>query len=435
MKKTFSLIALLTTALAAPGQTLPAGYDSTTAPIAPGASNLLSLTGPHAGATVWFDGSDVVFRGSGLQRPLLHFASPVFGSFLVQVGSNHVLFGESSTGGIWLVSLHGAPPLQPIANLALNYDAAMLSPTLAVVSAKTGGFGTADNDLYVVDTTNGATQHLAALPGASGPVAIRGDLFYATASLTFPTPPGQTSILRFARPTLMQAINTQQVLGLANAHVVLTGLDSASDLALDDDDDLFFVDWFQSAIGEIDDVSGPSPSAKTFADYAGASSSPTGLQFLPTTLLGAFEPFGGFHGTLRVHESDFGSVNRARSVVGNRASLTASVANPIPAGAFSLQIDGGPANGLGLVAIALPGGFGLHQVSVAGFEQPLAWHSGLLQPANTHFVSFGANGSANLTLANPGFVPHQGILAQGAFVDAAAAVIGATPHRLLVLSQ
>ncbi|MCA8974196.1 MAG: hypothetical protein KDC98_05710 [Planctomycetes bacterium] len=426
---------LVACTLCLPAQTVPEGYAAQTQPLPANVTQVLALGGTQSGSTVAFDGTTLTLRGLGGQHTLLTFPASVFGAFLIQVDSTRVLLGESSGGGIWLVPLSGTPPLHPIATLAFNYDAVMLTPTLAIVSAKTSGYGGPDNDLFVVDLNLGTTQLLATIPGASGPVAIDGDLFYATASLAFPTPPGQTSILRFGRNVVLQAFTAHQVLGPQHAHVVFAGLDSASDIALDDDGDLFFVDWMQNVIGEIDDITGPTPARKDLVDYAAVTFGATGLQFVRSLDPGFFEPFQPPGGVLRIHESDFATTNQLRTIAALRADLTASVANPIPTGAFALQIDHGPANGIGLVAIALPGGHGVAMHRVPGFEQALFWHGGLLHPANTHFVTFDGHGNASLGLTNPGFVPVQAILTQGAFVDSTSTAIGSTPHLMLQLTH
>ena len=49
--------------------------------------------------------------------------------------------------------------------------------------------------------------------------------------------------------------------------VVLGGLDSAADLAFDNDGDLLFVDWFQAVVGEIDDATGQHPARQDLVDY------------------------------------------------------------------------------------------------------------------------------------------------------------------------
>ena len=65
----------------------------------------------------------------------------------------------------------------------------------------------------------------------------------------------------------------------------------------------------------------------------------------------------------------------------------------------------------------------------------LFWHAALLQPANTHFVSFDASGSAGFAFTNPGFTPSLSILTQAAFLGAQGMAIGDSAPLHLTLSQ
>ncbi|MCA8950107.1 MAG: hypothetical protein KDE27_11440 [Planctomycetes bacterium] len=417
-------------------QLLPEGYDSAVTSLPPSANNVLTWS---PGLTIWFDGTDLVLDGLGQHVTLLRFAVPVFGSFTLRADPGHVLFGESSMGNLWLVPVNGNSPTQPLANLPFNFDAVMLSNGIAIVSAKTGGFGSAFNDLHVLDLQTGNTQQLAMLPGASGPVAVDrvGDLWYATASQSFPTPSGQTDLLRFPRALVDQAIANQQVLGSSHAHTVVGGLDSASDLEFDNDGDLLFVDWYNATVGEIDDARGPNPTPKVLVDHGGTALSAASLAFrepgnAPSGSV--FEPFQPtLAGDLFVHETTFGTLSQLRTIRPHTATLTASAPQPLPAGPFTLQVADGPANGTGLIAIGLTGVGSVAAFPIAGFEQPAIWDVGLLQPANTWFVSFDATGRATLPLANPGFAPALAIAAQSAFLDAAGVTIGATAPAVVLL--
>ncbi|MFO1077648.1 MAG: hypothetical protein U1E73_07965 [Planctomycetota bacterium] len=432
--KTFCC-ALFVSAAFVSTQAPPAGYASWLRALPPTAAAVAVVPGPGGASRVWFDGTDLVLDDATGQRSLLTFATPVFGAFTLPVGNGAVLFGESSGGGIWLVPLNGPAPLQPLATIVLPYDAAMLTGTLAVVSAKTSGFPGQDNDLLGLDLTTGAVTPLARIPGSSGPVAVSsaGDLYYATASLAFPAPPGQTALLRFRRGVLLHALATHRVLGPGHAAIVMTGIDSASDLAFDDDHDVLFVDWYQGAIGEIDDADGATPTRKTLISYPALQPSAVGVQFVAAAGPGVFEPFQPAAGQLHVHESDYAGTSRLRSVLAAPASLASTSASPIPAGAFILVVAHGPANGAGLIAIGLPHPPAPIAIAVPGFEQPLQWEASLLAPANAHFVTFDASGTAILSLSNPGFSPALAVLAQAAFVSATGGVIGATtPFQVLL---
>lgn len=419
-------IALLSCSPLLRGQLLAEGHRSELRSLPPGAGNVLRLPG---GGTVWFTGTELVLDQNGTTRSLLLFGSAVFGSFTVEAGPDHVLFGESSLGDLWLVPVRVPGVPRVLANLTLNYDAVRWSADLALVSAKTGGFGASHNDVMAIDLRTGAATALLRVPGSSGPLAAdaAGNVYYATAGLAFPPPPGGVSVLRWDAGALRAALGTR-VLTEQDARLVHAGLDAASDLALDGDDDLLFVDWWNATVGELSDVRGSSPRLSRLLDYASAPVSASGLQFADgagSRGRADFEPFqpaGG--GALLVLESAFGGPSRLRTVEANRPHTTHTGGPVVPAGPFALVTGGGPANGLGLVAIgalAAPFEIGL---GIPGFEQTLFWNPGLLFPLAVRTVRFDAGGRAALDLVNPGFPFPVQAFAQTGFVSSGHEVLG-----------
>jgi hypothetical protein len=407
-------------------QLLPEGYGASVSALPQNASNVLTLP---TNEVLWFDGNDLWLDAPGqAPRSLLHFALPVFGSFTIEAGAGMLLFGESSTNGLWLVPIHSVPTTQPIATVVFNYDALLLAPGIALVSAKTGGFATPDNELVAVELTTGATQLLARLPGASGPLALapNGDLYYATSSLLFPTPPGTTTVLRFRRALVDQALAQHTVLGLPQAELVFAGIDAAADLAFDDDGDLFFTDWWNNTVGELNDATGPAPWHTTLLDYSAAAVSASSLQFLAANGNAVFEPFQPSAGRLCVHETAWASISQVRTVHTEPATANCTLANPVPTGNFAVQVTHGPANGFGLLAIGFAPGLGDTLLTVPGFEAPLHWDAAMSAAFATWFVSFDGAGNASLPLQNPGMSPVQSFLLQIAFVDATVTGVGAT---------
>jgi hypothetical protein len=426
LPRTNPLLATLLAALATPlvAQQPAEGYAANVSPLAAG-------TGPVALTTsglVTFDGFALVLQAPG-QPPatLLQFPSYTFGSFTLVIDNGHLLFGESSTGGLWLVPLQGGASPAPLAQAAFNYDATLLTANLVLVSAKTSGFGTPDNDLLVLDLGTGGLQQIASLPGASGAVTVapNGDIYYATSSLAFPAPAGSTTVLRFRRPVFDTAWLNQTVLGLAQAEVVWSGLDAASDLAFDDDGDLLFVDWWNARIGELNDVdTNPSLGTGVLA-YGAAPATAASLQYVPTPGVAAFEPFQPPQGTLWVHETDFGSQSLLRAVRSSQPVLTSNVAAPIPSGSFTLTVAGGPALGIGLLAFATTAAAGSVSLAVPGFEAPLGLSPALLGPVAIVPLGFDASGAAALTIQNPGFAPALAATAQVVVISPSNA-LGAT---------
>ncbi|MEC9047561.1 MAG: hypothetical protein VYA51_06065 [Planctomycetota bacterium] len=426
------LTTLVSLTLSLSAQQVAEGYSNGTNSLAAGAGNVLVTSL----GTVYFDGNDLMKVDGNSSQSLLTFASYTFGSFTSPIGSNKVLFGESSNGGIWSVPLNGGSP-QLVANVAFNYDAVLLDDDRALISAKTGGFAAANNDVMFVDLLTGQTQLLAQFPGASGPLAIddAGDVYYATSSNTFPAPPGTVDVLKLSRAAVDGAILSNQVLGVADATLIVQGLDAAGDLAFDDDGDLFFVDWFNGRIGEINDAdTAQATVAPALIDYAGAAASGTSLQFLPPASAAAqvFEPFQPAGGALLIRETDYGSVNQIRTLAAAPAVLTASAASPIPAGAFSFDIQSGPAGGLGLVLFASGTLGGPVSLSVPGFEAGLLVDASLATAPIVSTLFLDAAGAASLSLNNPGFATSFAAAAQPVVISTTGAIAAGAAQQFQI---
>ena len=317
---------------AAPAQSIEDGYGANVLTLPAGSHAVLSLTGPDALA--YFTGTDLVLEESGGRRRLLTFPSPVFGSFTVEISPGLLLFGENSNGELWLVprsSTGGSA--RKLAVLPFNYDAVPFG-AYALISAKTGGFGAADNDLVAVDLATGQTDLIARIPGASGPLAAGGGAYYATASNSFPAPPGSTDVLFFSPQKLASALGPTH-LTAADATVVAAGLDSAGSLAVDGDADLFVTDFINGAVVEISRGPGGGGRRSTLVTYPVGGATPTGVQLVASPVPsgpGLFEPFqpDGSE-TLVVHETDFVlGTSSARSLTAARAGTASSQPNPIP---------------------------------------------------------------------------------------------------------
>lgn len=386
-----------------PAQQLAEGYGETLTALPAGAGSVRTVPA----GVVYFDGFDL--RLVGQTTPLLTFPSYTFGSFTLPLGSTHVLFGESSTGDLWRVPVSPGQPPQQVGNLTFNYSAAAFDDDRVLISAKTGGFSSPDNDIWLLDLLTNQTQLVAQFPGASGPVAVdpNGDVYYATTGLTFPQPPGSIEIHRLLRADVENAILAGTVLTLANAQLVATGLDAAGDIAFDDDGDLFFTDYVNAVVGEIDDVqfATGTPAAGPTVAYGASGLGAASLQFVPetTTTPQVFEPFQPVGGRLLVYETDYASVSQLRDIGAARPSLTASVASPIPTGAFDLVTTGGPSNGVGVLAFAVGAPAGPLTLAVPGFEQPLLLDGALSTTPVLLTIPFDAAGSSTTTVQNPGF--------------------------------
>lgn len=414
-----------------PAQQLGSGFSSTVHSLPSGAGNVLVLPGDQY---VYFDGFDLWLEAPHQPpRTLLSFPNYTFGSFTLDVGNQQVLFGESSAQTLWLVSTAPSGVPSPVATVTFSYDAVVFAAGEVLVSAKTGGWGSSLNEVIHVDLSTGNTRLLAQLPGASGPIAIgaSGDLFYATASMQFPAPPGAVTLLRFPRALVDQALANAQVLGIGQAQVVLAGLDAAGAMVCDDLGDLVFTDWYNDTVGVVHDVHGPAPWRTNLMDHTGAAVGATGVQFEAGPGYGVLAPFQPENGALYVRESAWGSASQVRRVVAARPALAVSGANPLPSGPFALDVLQGPANALGLIAVAFTSSAPA-PIAVGGYQMPLWWElPGSALAA--WFVPFDATGHAQLVLQNPGAQPALTIAAQAAFLDASLGVVGSTAARVLQL--
>ncbi|MBL8748137.1 MAG: hypothetical protein JNK78_03185 [Planctomycetes bacterium] len=408
------------------GQQLPEGFRHEASPLPLAASTVFVRSN---GDVVTFDGRHLVLAATGQPaRVLLILPTTAFGSFVIEPSLGTLVFGENSNGGVWVVPIAGPRPRTPKFRLALNYDAAVLDATHVVVSAKTTGWTTPDNEVFVLDLTTGAQSLVATLPGPSGPVAVDdgGSVYYATASAPFSTPPVPSTVLRFPHTAITNAILLQTPLTTADAQLVATGIDAAADLAFDDRGNLLFSDWFQNTIGVVLDATGPTPSLGTPLVSYGLAPGAASLHFVKSTGRAVFQPFQPVGATLFVHETDYFSASQLAIVRPARPTLTASAPSPVPAGAFAFTIDGGPALGLGVLAIAsaantAEGAFDL------GFAQPLHWSLALGPASMLLPMAFDAAGHALVAANNPGFQPAITTTAQAAFLSSTNALGSTNP--------
>lgn len=415
-------------------QSLEPGYSAATTALPNGTS--LNLRLADLRADVRFDGTSVVLDDGRSTTTLLTFPSFTFGSFLVRISATEVLFGESLQGDLYRLPLHGGTP-RVLARLPFNYDAVSLDLGAVLVSAKTGGFGSPINEIWHVDLGSGALDKIAELPGASGPLERdRGGILYATASLAFPTPPGTVEILRFSDVQIRGALGPTHLLA-ADARVIHRGLDAASDLALDEDEDLFFVDWMNGTVGELSRGARTAPRVSVLIDYANAGFTAGSLQFLPgNDPLSFFEPYQPQSSArLLVTESNFGTgAARSYSVETAPATLSSSPSGPIPVGSFTLDLSGAAPNGFAILAFGIQSVLGERPLLIPGFESPIRWSDSLLQGSLESIgIPLDARGRAQVRLVNPGVGPLFAFVAQAAFVDANSVVLGASASLRLRL--
>ena len=417
-------------------QSFPEGYKATVVSLPKEAGNVLVT----AAGVIYFTGKDLVRDDGKTKTSLLSFQTSTFGSFTKHVDNQHVLFGESSNGDIYLVPT-ASGPAKKLANLKLNYDAAIYPGGWAIVSAKTGGFSAKNNDLVAVNLATGKTDPIAQLPGASGPVTVdaTGNLYYAISSSAFPAPKGSVQLLRFAAEVVTQKGLGSGKLDTTHGKVLIGGLDAAGSMLLDSDDDMILTDWMNNTVVEVNDANGSNPTATVLMNYSGATVSATGLQFLGGTRgffsrpeFEPFQPQAG--GTLVVHETKFNSVSQLRGLSGRRPATVLSTRDPKPFSKFAIQVTGGPKLGSGLMALTLPLATSVElSFRVQGYEQSVLWSAPLLLPMVLVPVGFDQQGRAALPLFNPGFISPLTILTQTYLTDSGNRVAGSsTPLSFLL---
>lgn len=409
--------------------TMRPGFFSDIDLLPPSAQAVCDLPGP---AVVYFDGSALVLDdGLSNVTPLLQWANPPsFASFTVPAGPNAVVFGESSNGTVWHVPLDGVSQPRLVATLAFNYDAVMLDADTLLVSAKTGGFAVPDNDLVAVDLRTTNTDLIAALPGFSGPLArdAAGTVYYGIGR-------GATAdILAFDAATIASAFGPT-VLDETAATTVITGLPSATTIAVDADDDLFVGDYSIPALIEVDRHPGAPAQWSVFIDYVLGGPSAVGVRFADAPDHAAFEPYQPAYGkVLTVVESTGSSGTRIRTLTPRRPAPQLSTGSPIPTGAFSVQADLGDPGAvatciLGLSPASLP------PIAIPGFEQPIFFDVALASVFATIPAPVDASGRASLGFVNPGFAAPVTFELQFLFVDSTTRVIGSSSSMPLVLAQ
>jgi hypothetical protein len=189
-------------------------------PSLPPADQLGGLAYSAAGEPVVYHGGRIVLHAASGSRVLAVFAPPVFGSFLALAPDGRsYFFGESSSGGIYIVPGDGSGPTD-FDHIALNFDLALAPATapatvrgLAFVSAP----GPKRNAIHLLDGDPAQPNDvvIAGIPGFSGPLAFDpdGNLYYATSAADFSAEGGENGqrFVRFTPEQLAAGIGAEAV--------------------------------------------------------------------------------------------------------------------------------------------------------------------------------------------------------------------------------
>jgi hypothetical protein len=283
----------------------------------PGNGSLAGMALTPDGDVVVYDGGDVVLIDEAdIRTPLASFPEAPFGSFVILTPKgDSVIFGESTTGGLFEIALQGGGATL-VDTLSFNYDMVFDADGRGFVSAPAADF--VGNEIFLFDndpdleTPNPSI--VVDIPGFSGPVTIDGDgrLYYGTSN--FSAEDGDVSfqkIVRFSKAQVDAAVAGVPV-SYDDGEVILSELDGIFDM-LFVGNRLFYTDLgFANDEGRVWLLDGDQNfSETTFARMTGAERlvSPSYLAYRPGE-----EVFdvgvGPAGGTLAVAYSDFATLNR-----------------------------------------------------------------------------------------------------------------------------
>lgn len=379
--------------------TIGAGYGHDTTTTLSAATTFAAYDTLSNGNRLVYDGSVIwIENDAGTILQVLGNPTPqtTFASFIeADPTETFAVIGENSNGGIYKLSLTTGNPTF-VATIGFNYDLVFESATSVLVSASSPSF--ASNNIVRLDLVTGAQSIVAAVSGPSGPIAMSsaGDLYYATQTLVFPTPPGIVSIIRW---TDGQLASGPFPLTEANAMVFSSGFDSGASLAFDPVFGNLFVSVAlytgNSTIVEID---------RTGARVGVVATSPVTTGKVEVVdapgdgACAAFQPAGR---RLKYRTTDFFSTSTSKieTVSPRRPQLT-SVQNPNDT--MTCTLTGGHPNAFGYV---LSGNVSQYTAPESSFDlvKQLFWTGMPLNGIRRAGITFAtdANGDGSFTFSNP----------------------------------
>ncbi|MEM7204585.1 MAG: hypothetical protein AAF628_30285 [Planctomycetota bacterium] len=285
---------------------------------------------------------DIFEQPPGGPRRSIHQLVGYFAGALGVVNGLDLYVTDELYGEAWHVDLRtgavtfGSAP-------AFTFDFAEGPGGELLASAAAGGFGS-NNGIWVVDFAGGMHREVVRLLGPSGSIAFdsAGNLYYATQPATF-CPAGGFAVLRFDRARLEAAIAGGPPLDASDGTVVLSGLDSAFDLAFDDRDRLYISN--SCGGGLVRTLPGAATLDPTpFIAVPPGNELTLGLQFVDggAETFDAYQPTGG---ALWVGINDFSIVAEIRTVQTERPQVTSTPAGTVPPGPLTIQLSDLPPSG------------------------------------------------------------------------------------------
>ncbi len=341
-----SALLTLCTLLSLPGQAPSPGFASASRYSAIGVQHDIAAMAPSRdGQTIWVAHRDLLFAVDAVGNRSLAYALPGgqwIGALIVDA-TGEVLFTNGSNQTL----LAHDPVTRQTRHLggipANTFDLAAVpgSSTLLATANPVWPSPGARPGVWRLDPALGNHREIVQLVGASGPLTFagNGDLLCATASATFPAPPGSSLLLRFAASRVALALAGGPALTMQDATRVGAPLDAAYDLAIDSRERAYVTGGLLGHVLRIDLASG-ARAATPWLDTGSAGS--TQIAWLPGGTLAtfdAFQPADG--GRLLVTIANW---NGIRSDVVQlepaRPSLVIGPANPVPRGPASINLHG-----------------------------------------------------------------------------------------------
>ncbi len=357
-----------------------------------------------SGELLFFRDNDLV-RWNGRTVVKVHsFPRGTMGAFVKATGKG-LFAAESTTGTIYKVD-PARGKVVPVLKAGYPFDLAESPRGGLFLSANPGwGSGGSGNRIYLVDPSRGTSREVVRLKGPSGPIAFDGggNLYYATQSPSYPTPPGAVRILRWTEGQVRRAAAGGGVLSEKDAVLVWKGLDGAFGMALDRMGRIYLSDPRKGKLLRLDPAAGKKEILLEAPKFPKAGY--TILRFLGGGGAATFDPWqppGG--GRLLVCASDFLSFAALIELRPARPVLTCSPFPMVPPGRIRFQGAGGPSRRPALLLLS-PVGAVPEALLPLGRGGPLFLgvlpHPWLLAfPVNT-----GSKGGFSLDLSYPGGGP------------------------------
>ncbi len=336
----------LGTVLSLPGQAPTPGFATASRYSNLGVQHdIVAMAPSRDGRTIWVAHRDSLFAVDAIGNRSLAYVLPGgqwIGALIVDA-TGEVLFTNGSNQTL----LAHDPVTRQTRHLggvpANTFDLAAVpgSSTLLATANPAWPSPGARPGVWRLEPTLGTHREIVQLVGASGPLGFagNGDLLCATASATFPAPPGSSLLLRFAAGRVAFTLAGGPVLTMQDATPIGAPLDAAYDLAIDNRERAYVTGGLLGYVLRVDLTSG-ARAATPWLNTGSAGS--TQIAWLPGGTLAtfdAFQPADG--GRLLVTIADWiGIRSDVVQVEPARPHLVIGPANPVPRGPASIVLHG-----------------------------------------------------------------------------------------------